>query len=47
MTTERNYDLKFEKGTIYIIYLNTHVHVHIEKMGLNYDVDIIHTDMYN
>ena len=33
MTTERNYDLKFDKGTIYIVYFHTHVHVHIEKMG--------------
>ena len=33
MTTERSHDLKFDKGTIYIIYLHTNVHVHIEKMG--------------
>ena len=33
MTTERSYDLKFDKGTIYVVYFHTHVHVHIEKMG--------------
>ena len=33
MTTERSHDLKFDKGTIYIVYFHTHVHVHIEKMG--------------
>ena len=33
MTTERSLDLKFDKGTIYIVYFHTHVHVHIEKMG--------------
>ena len=33
MTTERSHDLKFNKGTIYIVYFHTHVHVHIEKMG--------------
>ena len=32
MTTERSHDLKFDKGTSYIVYLHTHVHVHIEKM---------------
>ena len=32
MTTERSHDLKFDKGTIYIVYLHTHVHVHIENM---------------
>ena len=33
MTTERSRDLKFDKGTMYIVYFHTHVHVHIEKMG--------------
>ena len=33
VTTERSHDLKFDKGTIYIVYFYTHVHVHIEKMG--------------
>ena len=33
MTTERSHDLKFDKGTIYIVYFHTHVHVHIENMG--------------
>ena len=33
VTTESNHDLKFDKGTIYIVYFHTHVHVHIEKMG--------------
>ena len=33
MTTERSRDLKFDKGTIYIVYFHTHVHVIIEKMG--------------
>ena len=33
MTTERSHDLKFDKGTIYIVYFHTHVHVHIGKMG--------------
>ena len=33
MTTERSHDLKFDKGTIYIVYFHTHVHVQIEKMG--------------
>ena len=33
MTTERSHDLKFDKGTIYIVYFHTNVHVHIEKMG--------------
>ena len=33
MITERNNDLKFDKGTIYVVYFHTHVHVHIEKMG--------------
>ena len=32
VTTERSHDLKFDKGTIYIVYFHTHVHVHIEKM---------------
>ena len=31
--TERSHDVKFDKGTIYIVYFHTHVHVHIEKMG--------------
>ena len=31
VTTERSHDLKFDKGTIYIVYFHTHVHVHIEK----------------
>ena len=33
MTTERSHDRKFDKGTIYIVYFHTDVHVHIEKMG--------------
>ena len=33
VTTERSHDLKFDKGTIYIGYFHTHVHVHIVKMG--------------
>ena len=33
MTTERSHDLKFDKGTIYLVYFHTHVHVHIEMMG--------------
>ena len=33
VTTERSKDLKFDKGTIYIVYFHTNVHVHIEKMG--------------
>ena len=33
VTTERSHDLKFDKGTIYIVYFHAHVHVHIEKMG--------------
>ena len=34
VTIERSHDLKFDKGTIYIVYFRTHVrHVHIEKMG--------------
>ena len=33
MTTERSHDRKFDKGTIYIVYFHTHVHVYIEKMG--------------
>ena len=33
MTTERSHDLKFDKGTIYIVYFHTHELVHIEKMG--------------
>ena len=33
VTTERSHDLKFDKGTIYIVYFHTHAHVHIEKMG--------------
>ena len=33
MTTERSHDHKFDKGTIYIVYFHTDVHVHIEKMG--------------
>ena len=32
VTTERNHGLKFDKGTIYIVYFHTHVHVRIEKM---------------
>ena len=32
VTTERSHDLKFDKGTIYIVYFRTHVHVHIENM---------------
>ena len=33
MTTEKSHDLKFEKGTTYIVYLHTRVHVYMEKMG--------------
>ena len=33
VTTERSHDLKFDKGTIYIVYFYTHEHVHIERMG--------------
>ena len=33
VSTERSHDLKFDKGTIYIVYFHTQVHVHIEKMG--------------
>ena len=33
VTTERSHDLKFDEGTIYIVYFHTHVHVHIEKMS--------------
>ena len=33
MTTERSHDLKFDKGTIYIVKFHTNVYVHIEKMG--------------
>ena len=33
VTTERSHDLKFDKGTIYIVYFHTHAHVHIENMG--------------
>ena len=33
MTTERYHDLKFDKGTIYIVYFHTYVYVHIENMG--------------
>ena len=36
MITERSHDLKFDNGTMYIVYFHTHVHVHIyckEKMG--------------
>ena len=33
VATERSHDLKFDKGTINIVYFHTHVHVHIEKMG--------------
>ena len=33
VTKERSHDLKFDKGTIYIVYFHTHVHVHLEKMG--------------
>ena len=32
VTTERSHDLKFDKGTIYIFYFHTNVHVHIEKL---------------
>ena len=28
-TTGRSHDLKFDKGTIYIVYFHTHVHAHI------------------
>ena len=34
MTTERSHDLKFDKGTIYTVYYHTHVHAHIDKMGI-------------
>ena len=33
VTTERSHDLKFDIGTIYIVYFHTNVHVNIEKMG--------------
>ena len=33
VTTGRSHDLKFDKGTIYIVYFHTNVHVHIGKMG--------------
>ena len=33
VNTERSHDLKFDKGTIYIVYFHSHVHVYIEKMG--------------
>ena len=35
MTTERSDEVKFDKGTIYIVYFHTHVHVHvhIENVG--------------
>ena len=33
MTAERSHDLKFDKGTIYIVYFHSHVNVHKEKMG--------------
>ena len=33
MITERSHDLKFDKGTIYIVYFHIHVHVYIEKIG--------------
>ena len=33
MTTDRSHDLKLDKGTIYIVYFDTYVHVHIEKIG--------------
>ena len=32
VTTERSYDIKFDKGTFHIVYFHTHVHIHIEKM---------------
>ena len=32
VTTERSHDLKFDKGTFYIVYFHTHVHVHKVKM---------------
>ena len=35
VTTEGSHDLKFDKGTIYIVYFHTHVHVHIEKINLS------------
>ena len=33
MTTDTRHDLKFDKGTIYIVHFHTHVQVHIENMG--------------
>ena len=33
VTIERSHNLKFDIGTIYIVYFHTNVHVHIEKMG--------------
>ena len=33
MTSERSHDLKFDKGTIYIVYFHIYVRVHIEKMA--------------
>ena len=32
VTAEKSHDLKFDKGTIYIVYFHTLVHVHIEKI---------------
>ena len=34
MTTKRSHDLKFDKGTNYIVYFHTYVLAHIEKMGI-------------
>ena len=42
VTTERSHDLKFDKGTIYIVYFHTHVHVHIVKMGNLSKSKIVH-----
>ena len=33
VTTEKSHDLKFDKGTIYIVYFHTHVLDHIANMG--------------
>ena len=33
MTTERSHDLKFDKGTIYIVYFHANVHVHTSSQA--------------
>ena len=42
VTTERSHDLKFDKGTIYIVYFHTHVHVLIENMDNLSKYQIVH-----